>query len=43
MIIIAFSVVFTWILALEHVTELIGMLFIQLQLGPQAALLVNNT
>ncbi len=39
MIIIAFSVVFTWILALEHVTEMIGILFDQLQLGPQAALL----
>ncbi len=34
MIIIAFSGVFTWILALEHVTQMIGMLFVQLQLGP---------
>ncbi len=40
MIIIAFSGVFTWILALEHVTEAIGLLFVQLQLGPQSALLV---
>lgn len=39
MIIIAFSIVFTWILALEHVTEFIGLLFVQLELGPQAALL----
>jgi tripartite ATP-independent transporter DctM subunit len=40
MIIIAFSGVFTWILALEHVNQLIGMLFVQLQLGPQTALLL---
>ncbi len=39
MIIIAFCGVFTWILALEHVTEYVGLFFMQLQLGPQAALL----
>ncbi len=39
MIIIAFSIVFTWILALEHVNEMIGILFTELQLGPQTALL----
>nr|WP_319483347.1 TRAP transporter large permease [uncultured Cohaesibacter sp.] len=39
MIIIAFSGVFTWILALEHVTQMIGMLFVQLQLGPTTAML----
>ena len=39
MVIIAFSGVFTWILALEHVNQMIGMLFVQLQLGPQTALL----
>ena len=40
MIIIAFSVVFTWILALEHVNQIISILFMELQLGPQAALLL---
>ncbi len=40
MIIIAFSVVFTWILALEHVNQMIGLFFVQLQLGPQSALLL---
>ncbi|WP_319530206.1 TRAP transporter large permease [uncultured Cohaesibacter sp.] len=40
MVIIAFSGVFTWILALEHVTQTIGLLFMDLQLGPQSALLV---
>ena len=40
MIIIAFCGVFTWILALEHVTQYIGLLFVQLQLGPQSALLL---
>ena len=40
MIIIAFCGIFTWILALEHVTEAVGMLFMQMQLSPTAALLV---
>lgn len=40
MIIIAFSGVFTWILALEHVTQFIGLMFVELQLGPQTALLL---
>ncbi len=40
MIIIAFCGVFTWILALEHVTQYIGLFFAQLQLGPQSALLL---
>lgn len=40
MIIIAFSVVFTWILALEHVNQMVGILFAELQLGPQTALLL---
>lgn len=40
MIIIAFSGVFTWILALEHVPELVGILFDQLKLSPITALLL---
>ena len=40
MIIIAFSGVFTWILALERVPELVGGLFAQMQLTQTAALLV---
>ncbi len=40
MIIIAFSGVFTWILALEHVTEAVGMFFVQMQFTPTMALLV---
>ena len=40
MIIIAFSGVFTWILALEHVTEAVGMLFVQMEFTPTMALLV---
>lgn len=40
MIIIAFSGVFTWILALEHVPELVGLLFDQLKLSPIMALLL---
>lgn len=40
MIIIAFCGIFTWILALEHVTEAVGLLFAQMQLSPVAALLV---
>ncbi len=40
MIIIAFCGIFTWILALEHVTETVGMLFAQMQLSPIMALLV---
>ena len=40
MIIIAFSGVFTWILALEHVPELVGILFDQLELTPIMALLL---
>lgn len=39
MIIIAFSGVFTWILALERVPELVGGLFAQMQLTQTAALL----
>jgi tripartite ATP-independent transporter DctM subunit len=39
MIIIAFSGVFTWILALEHVPELVGALFDQMKLSPIVALL----
>lgn len=38
MIIIAFCGIFTWILALEHVTEAVGMLFMQMQLSPTANL-----
>lgn len=40
MIIIAFSGVFTWILALEHVTEAVGLLFMQMHFTPLIALLV---
>ena len=40
MIIIAFSGVFTWILALEHVPDLVGVLFNQMKLSPLMALLV---
>ena len=40
MIIIAFCGIFTWILALEHVTEAVGVLFSRMQLGPVMALLV---
>lgn len=40
MIIIAFCGIFTWILALEHVTETVGLLFAQMQLSAVAALLV---
>ena len=40
MIIIAFCGIFTWILALEHVTEAVGMLFAQMQFSPVVALLV---
>jgi TRAP-type transport system large permease protein len=40
MIIIAFSGVFTWILALEHVTETVGLLFTQMQLTPLLAMLL---
>ena len=39
MIIIAFSGVFTWILALEHVTEAVGLLFARMQFSPVTALL----
>lgn len=39
MIIIAFCGVFTWILALEQITEAVGMLFAQMQLSPTMALL----
>ena len=39
MIIIAFSGVFTWVLALERVPELVGGLFAQMQLTQTAALL----
>lgn len=39
MIIIAFSGVFTWILALEHVTQFIGLFFAQMEFGPQTALM----
>jgi tripartite ATP-independent transporter DctM subunit len=40
MIIIAFCGIFTWILALEHVTESVGMLFAQMQFSSVVALLV---
>ncbi len=40
MIIIAFCGIFTWILALEHVTEAVGLLFAQMQFSPVVALLV---
>lgn len=40
MIIIAFCGIFTWILALEHVTESVGLLFAQMQFSPVVALLV---
>ncbi len=40
MIIIAFCGIFTWILALEHVTEVVGLLFAQMALTPTAALLM---
>jgi tripartite ATP-independent transporter DctM subunit len=39
MIIIAFSGVFTWILALEHVPEVVGGLFAQMHFSPIMALL----
>ena len=40
MIIIAFCGIFTWILALEHVTESVGILFAQMQFSSVVALLV---
>ena len=40
MIIIAFCGIFTWILALEHVTEAVGILFAKMQFSPVVALLV---
>lgn len=40
MIIIAFCGIFTWILALEHVTETVGLLFARMELQATAALLV---
>lgn len=40
MIIIAFCGIFTWILALEHVTEAVGLLFAQMQFSSVVALLV---
>ncbi len=40
MIIIAFCGIFTWILALEQITEAVGLLFIQMQLSPVMALLL---
>lgn len=40
MIIIAFCGIFTWILALEHVTEAVGLLFAQMHLTAVTALLL---
>ena len=40
MIIIAFCGIFTWILALEQVTQAVGLLFVQMQLSPVMALLL---
>jgi tripartite ATP-independent transporter DctM subunit len=40
MIIIAFCGIFTWILALEQITEAVGLLFAQMQLTPVTALLL---